>query len=138
MCLPSGLPKNVSKNEPLARFLTSSGHFNATYPKPAAFLPNPKNGETSVFRQPSNPISDLVAIATQHLGTERSCHGVAMLSARDVRDVGLDVVANEPPPRHADIVGWLRTKLDPALVKAQQKKIAIRLAQKANLVRFPS
>lgn len=137
MSLPSGLPEEVGDEEPLARFLTSSGHFNSESPRPTAFLPNPKNGETSVFRQPEEPVSALLETAVEHVAMERSPHGAAILSAKDVRDAKLDVWAKEPPPRHADIVGWPLPNDDPAIGKAQQKEIAIKLAKKARLVRFP-
>lgn len=134
MSLPSGLPEHVGDAEPLARFLTSSGHYNAEAPKPAAFLPNPKNGETSVFRQ----LEELALLdaGRKYVGMERPLHGAAIVSAKDVREAELEAVAKEPPPRHADIVGWPWAKDDPALGKAQQKEMAIKLAQKAKLVRF--
>ena len=43
MSLPSGLPEHVSDDEDLARFLTSSNHFNSTAVRLAAFMPNPRN-----------------------------------------------------------------------------------------------
>ena len=48
--LPSGLPELVGDEEDLTRFITQSNHFNSFMAKPAAFLPNPKYRNTSVFR----------------------------------------------------------------------------------------
>lgn len=47
------------------------------------------------------------------------------------------VRAGEPPPRHADIVGWPWSKEDPDFGKAQQKELAALIAQRAGeSVRF--
>jgi len=78
MTLPSGLPEHVGCDEDVARFLTSSGHYNASAVKPAAFMPNPRNGETSVFRHGAEPMDDLKAIArtdvTANLPREKRSH----------------------------------------------------------------
>ena len=75
MILPSGLPEKVADDEPLARFLTSSGQFNQSGVKPSAFLPNPKDGKTSVFRHEAEPQAALMAIANEHIGSNRRVHG---------------------------------------------------------------
>jgi hypothetical protein len=66
--LPSGLEEIAADDEDLARYLTSSSQFNAIMVKPAAFLPNPKDHETSVFRHGSEPRDRLWAtLATNML-----------------------------------------------------------------------
>lgn len=132
MSLPSGLPDQVSDDEDVARFLTSSGHYNSSVVKPSAFLPSPKNGETSVFRHGAEPLDELKAIAQKEVGAERRIHGAAIVKAAAVRAVELEVRAKEPPPRHADIVGWKWSADDPEFGKAEQKMIAALIAQKAN------
>lgn len=47
----------------------------------------------------------------------------------------LDVVAEEPPPRHANIVGWPWSQSDPDMGKAEQIERATLIAQHAALVR---
>jgi len=131
MMLSSGLPEHVADDEDVARFLTSSGHYNATAVKPAAFMPNPKNGETSVFRHGAEPLEDLMAIAQAEVGADRRIHGAAIVTANVVREVQLEVRAKEPPPRHADIIGWNWSKDDPEFGKAAQKELAALIAQKA-------
>lgn len=133
--LPSGLPEKVSDEESLARFLTQSNHFNAVMVKPAAFLPNPKNGQTSVFRQGNEPHEALWQIGREQITGERSLHGVAIFKAKHVREVQLDVAAKEPPPRHANIIGWPSVTSDPELEKAKRKDLAIQIAQHAELLR---
>jgi hypothetical protein len=132
MSLQSGLPDHVADNEDLARFLTSSSHFNSTAAKPAAFMPNPKNGETSVFRHGAEPFEELKAIAQQEVGEERRIYGAAIVKAGAIRKAELEVRAKEPPPRHADIIGWPWSKDDPDLGKARQKELAVIIAQEAN------
>ena len=137
MSLPSGLPEHIDNNEDLARFLTSSGHYNSTAARPAAFLPNPKNGETSVFRHGAEPFEELKSIAQTEVGTERKIHGAAIVKAGVIREAKLEIRAAEPPPRHADIITWPWSEDDPDFAKAEQKALAALIAQKASkLLRF--
>ena len=50
-----------------------------------------------------------------------------------VREAQLEVRAKEPPPRHADIIGWKWSKEDPEFGKAGQKELAALIAQKEGL-----
>lgn len=137
MILPSGLPEHVANEEDLARFLTSSGHYNASAVKPAAFMPNPKNGETSVFRHGAEPLEPLLLIGRQEVGIERRVHGAAIVKAAVIRRAELEVRAGEPPARHADIIDWPWSREDPDFGKAKQKELAALIAQKAcDFLRF--
>ncbi len=133
MPLPSGLPEVVSDDEDLARFLFWSSQYSSLTVKPAAFLPNPKDKETSVFRHGKEPRADLWQIGNSIAPLQRALHGAAMLRARNVREALLDVRAAEPPQRHACIVGWPWLE-DPELQKASQKERAALLAQRSELV----
>lgn len=133
--LPSGLAEIVADEEDLARFLTSSSQFNAIMVKPAVFLPNPKNGQTSVFRHGSLPRAPLWEIAKEHVSADRTLHGAAIVKAKHVRSAVLEVVAQEPPPRHANIVNWPSSRADPDMAKAEQKVRAALIARHAELVR---
>jgi len=132
--LPSGLANVVADEEDLARFLTSSSLFNAVTVKPAAFLPNRKNGETSVFRHDGETRESLWQTAEDHLPGVR-LHGAVIFKATHVRAASLDVLAHEPPPRHANIVGWPTSQTDPEMEKAEQRECAALIAQHAELVR---
>jgi hypothetical protein len=132
--LPSGLPEWVDDDEALARFLTSSSQFNSLMVKPTAFLPNPKNGETSVFRHAAEPRDALWEIGAAYVVGDRTLHGAAVFKARYVREAGLEVKAHEPPPRHANIVGWPAAGLDQQMIRAEQKERALVIAQFAELV----
>jgi hypothetical protein len=133
--LASGLPDLVADDEDLARFLTSSSQFNAQMAKPSAFLPSPRGRETSVFRHGGEPRAALWALGNQHVAGDRTIHGVAIVKAQDVRAAQLDVIAQEPPPRHAAIRGWPWLDDDADLQKAQQKERAALVASKALLLR---
>lgn len=133
--LPSGLPEHVGDEEDLARFLLSSSQFNAIMVKPSAFLPNPRNGETSVFRHEQNPAEELWKLGGLHVAGERTLHGAAMVKALHVRAAQLEIVASEPPGRHANIIGWPSVPMDPELEKAAWKERAAILAQNAKLVK---
>ena len=132
--LPSGLPDIVADEEDLARFLTSSNQFNAQMAKPAVFLPSPRDRETSVFRHGSEPRDALWAIFAQDVMRTRTLHGAAIVKVRDVKSAQLEVIAAEPPPRHAAIMGWPWLDNDPELQKAQQKERAALVASKAMLL----
>ena len=135
--LPSGLPAHVADDETLARFITSSSHMNSMGVKPVAFLPNPQNGETSVFRHGKTPEDQLWAIGQAVVaGSGRNIHGAAFVLTGDVRNETPSVVASEPPERHANIGNW-PSEADLALQKAHQVKIAMRLAEKSDLIRSP-
>lgn len=131
--LPSGLPEHVGDDEDLARFLTSSRSFNSLMAYPAAFLPNPRDRETSVFRHGAEPRAALWEIGRKQAARERTLHGAALVAARSVRAALLEVTVSEPPPRHAAIVGWPWGD-DPELQKAQQKERALLLAQASELL----
>ena len=128
--LPSGLPEAVGEDEDVARFLTQSNEFTAVVTKPKAFLPSTRDRETSVSRHGREPIEELWCLGLQAAGS-RPLYGAAMFKARDVRIAVLDVVADEPPLRHAVIRGWPWIEGDPELQKAQQKERALVLASAA-------
>lgn len=131
--LPSGLPEHVADVEDLSRFLTQSSQFNSFGAKPAAFLPNPKYRNTSVFRLGNAP-ELLGQTWKENDKSGRPLKGVAICNAKDVRIAGLDVLAAEPPPGHANIEGWLWIESDPELQKAQQLEAAGQLAKASKVV----
>ena len=130
--LPSGLPEVVDDDEDLARFLWSSGDYSSKGVKRAPFMP--RAGETSVFRHVSEPREQLWQIATTYIPGDRKLHGAAIVKTRHIRDVRLDVIASEPPPRHANIVGWAWSAADPEFGKAERMEQVLRIAEHAELV----
>ncbi len=133
--LPSGLSEAVEDEEDLARYLTSSSQFSLAMVKPAAFLPNPRSGQTSIFRHGREPLDGLWQMAEDYVVGGRTLHGAAIVKARHVRAAQLEVVSSEPPARHANIVGWIWSASDPDLGKAERREQALLIAQRADLVR---
>jgi hypothetical protein len=133
--LASGLPERVGDDEDLARFLFSTSQFNTQMVKPSAFLPSPKDRETSVFRHGSEPRAALWSIGEEHAAGDRTLYGAGIIKGAEVRAVQLDVSADEPPPRHAVITGWPWLADDPELQKAQRVERAVQIASKAVLLR---
>lgn len=120
----------VATEEVLARFLLSSRQFSreTRRAKADAFIPHP-HAELSVFRT-----RDLADESIWSLGltvaepSGKTLHGRAELLCGAVRNLGLEVVADEPPPRHASITGWPRND------KGAQRLRALELAAVAKLV----
>jgi hypothetical protein len=124
----------VAGDEEVARSLTSSSHFSKEKGriKHNAYLPAPDD-DTSVFR-----CTGLTVDAVRELIPEerRSRHGAAIVKAEVIREAGLDAIAVEPPPRHANIRGWPR-HVDPDEQKAQRKEAATILAENARHLAWP-
>ena len=133
--LASGLSIVVDEAEDIARFLTSSSHYSRTTVKPNAFLPSPKDRETSVFRHGPLPYEGLWICAEKASGG-RSLHGAAFIKARDVLLAGLSVHPDEPPDRHAVIRGWYWNESNELEQKAQQKLTALLLSSAAGVPEF--
>lgn len=131
--LASGLPEHVANEETLARFVLSSNQYNSLGVLAAAFLPNPRNGETSVFREVT--ASENLWELGKSVAAGRNLHGAALISAKSVRAIKLGVEAFEPPDRHANIVGWFDSPNNPAEQKAAQKAQAQKLAFAAQFLR---
>lgn len=132
--LPSGLPEYVADAEPLSRFLTSDSHFNSVMAKPSAFMPRNDSAETSVFRQGPDSLPALWETADGAL-VGRNVRAVAILTGADVRQARLNVKADEPPLKHANIVGWPSGQEDVELMRAQRKERALLMAQAARLIK---
>lgn len=132
--LPSGLSEVIPDSEHLARFLTSSSQYNAKCVKPAAFLPSPQDRTTSVFRHSGQPESQLWQIGIDHAVGARTLYGAAIVTAKQVRLAQLALEADEPPPRHAAIVGWPSVESDPDLEKARHKELAAVITSNACLI----
>ncbi len=89
----------------------------------------PNQGEVSVFR-----VDGLIAAQIWEIGDEiaeqraRTLYARSDIKAGEVGRNGLDILPAEPPPRHANIVGW------PENDKPRQKLMALQLVAVATLV----
>ena len=132
--LLSGLPNAIGDNEELARYLKSSSQYNSHGVKGSAFMPNPVDNSTSVFRQGAEPQDELWELGLKEAVGARTLYGAAIVSASDVVGAGLIVKADEPPTKHAVIFGWPIQSADKDLEKAKHKEIALRIASCAILI----
>jgi hypothetical protein len=57
-------------------------------------------------------------------------HGAAITLTASIRKAGVEALAHEPPPKHANLRGWPKHE-DPELQKAQRKAVATRIADEA-------
>ncbi len=118
----------VIPSEVLSRFIMQTNWCRPSdnHVRYAAFMPNPKNGETSVFR--ISGISDREIWEIGHreveLRRDKPVLGRADVGSSFVVTKGLNVVPSEPPVRHANIVGWPEEK-------SEQRLIALELAAEA-------
>lgn len=102
--------------------------------KPVAFLPHPRHRNSSVFRIGRD--EELIRQSYEKYGNSpQSLKAAAVFTAKIVRAQGLDAIADEPPPAHANIGGW-NWDDDPELAKARQKEQALGIASKAVLIRL--
>jgi hypothetical protein len=125
---PHNLQSVVGDNEKLARYIFSTRHFIRQPPRVKAEAYMPSRGEVSVFR-----IDGLNQTAIWGIGNdiaakrERTLYARGDTKAGQVRKLGLDIRPYEPPPRHANVVGWAEND------KPRQKIIALQLAAIATL-----
>lgn len=118
----------VDPSEPLSRFILQSNWYRTSdnTVKYAAFMPNPINNKTSVFRTSGISNDEIWDIGDREVSIKRgkSILGRADINACNVTERDLKVVPNESPERHANIVGWPEEK-------SKQKAIAIEIAAEA-------
>jgi hypothetical protein len=138
--LPSGLPEHVADEESLSRFLTQSNLYISVkekpgtwMAKPAAFTPNPKHRNTSVFRIGID-LENAKKTWNENATGERTLKAIAFCKASDVRNALLDVVAAEPPSCHANIERWPWLESDPELQRARQKELAAQIASQTSVL----
>ena len=98
--------------------------------KAAAFLPDEKLA-TSVFRTTALEEASIWPLANDTLANREGAqlHGRGDIFSRQVRVTALEIRAQEPPPRHADLIGWSNEK-------DGQKSLAQQLSAVAKLVTY--
>jgi hypothetical protein len=118
----------VTPSEVLSRFIMQTNWYRLSDNRVryAAFMPNPKNGETSVYRISGISDREVWEIGDREVGLRRDkpILGRADIGASFVITKGLNVVPSEPPIRHANIIGWPEQK-------SEQRLVAIELAAEA-------
>jgi hypothetical protein len=126
---------NPAPAEIVARFILSRSHFTpeSSRVNPRALEPSRQDNATSVFRTHDLDEDRIWLLGRDAVAVPRGrpLYGRADMNSQSIRDVGLLLVSNEPPPRHALITGWPPDK-HAAMSKAQE------LAARATLVLNPS
>jgi hypothetical protein len=93
----------------LTRFLFHSNELRRSIGKPhfRAFLPG-RSGRCSVFRTHELVDSDVWNLGETHVAPGRGTPVIARADLPDevVLEVELTIEADEPPPRHHNLVGW--------------------------------
>jgi hypothetical protein len=125
----------IGPTEPLTRFIVDADHFNASRSqvKYRAFWPRPSEQELSIMRidglQPDDvwSLGDTIVAAGRTILARADFVLAAVRNAR-ANHTSLDVIPDEPPPRHALIVGWPREEREIRKSLAQQVASAARLA----------
>ncbi len=118
---------SIRSSENLTRYI-----FQKKYYRPSnntvkynAFLPNPNNGDTSVFRI-SNISDNEIWNIGKTIRDDKIVIGRADIIASIVLSKNLKIIPSEPPQYHADISNWPDDK-------AKQISIATELAEEAKL-----
>jgi hypothetical protein len=102
------MPDPVTKFESLSRFIFDKGLIRPDNTlRHTMFMPNKKNGETSVFRISEIPEEQIWNIAVDIAKKKiKQLFGRADILASKVFSKELQVVPKEPPPKHANIIVW--------------------------------
>ncbi|KRT66852.1 MAG: hypothetical protein XU11_C0003G0025 [Candidatus Dadabacteria bacterium CSP1-2] len=129
------MPLIQSNPEVLTRYLYNSNYIrksNQTV-KWAAFMPNPKDNQTSVFRVLGLSESEIWNIADCDVTPyqQNTIKGRADINSNDVINISVNrdklfFYPKEPPYRHGTITGWSNQK-------SINKLLALKLEDKANL-----
>ena len=120
----------VDPNEELARFAVEKSYFRADNTvRHNAYMPG-RQKAVSVFRQSGLPEEAIWELGMSHFAIPRNKQllGRAVIIVRDVSSQELSVESAEPPPRHANILGWPDEH-------EKQKEKALELAAHATFVR---
>jgi hypothetical protein len=100
----------VDLSEILSRFIFQRNWYRPSdnRVKYAAFMPNPNNGETSVFRTSGLANNEIWDIGEREVAIRRD---KPILGRGDIRasaaiSKNLKITPSEPPKRHANLIGW--------------------------------
>ncbi|MBI4651268.1 hypothetical protein HY745_08300 [Candidatus Desantisbacteria bacterium] len=118
--------EQITTDEPLCRYLTSSSHFSQqnNRVKYSAFMP-PSNLKLSIFRIVGLEENEIWEMGKKNI-SDKNLHGRAEISPMDINKAGLKIDPDNIPERHANIIGWPDEK-------SARQMAAIELASKASL-----
>lgn len=120
----------VDPNEELARFAVEKSYFRADNTvRHNAYMPG-REKAVSVFRQSGLSEGEIWELGVAHVVKrwDKPLLGRAVIHVHHVLSQKLSVESAEPPPRHANILGWPDEH-------EKQKEKALELAARATFVR---
>ena len=128
-------PPQIPSPETVARYLLQSNQFNRGKNRVKFNAVHASSCQTgslcfSDFKGLKN--EEIWSIGKKHVAAPRGkkLYGYGNIAVANIQKHQLRVVSNEPPPRHADILGWPKEK-------EAQKLIALELSAEATLVLNP-
>ena len=120
----------VEEVETLSRFIFQTNWYRTSNQsvRHTAFMPNPKNGETSVYRTSEITDEEIWNIGNREVSVKRGkpILGRADIIAGVVISRDLEINPSESPERHANITGWPDEP-------SKRRLIALELAAEAQL-----
>lgn len=122
----TSLGSEIRNNETLSRYVFSRSHFSpqTARVKYNAFMP--RQGEVSVFRIDQLSEKQIWTTGAEIAsGGNRKLHARGDIRALVVRESRLDVVSDEPPTRHANVIGWPQEKSEQQLIAQQLAASAV-------------
>jgi len=125
------IPREINSQEIISRYLTSKKWYSRVNDivKPQAFMP-PPDLRFSVYRTDNLSESEIWKIGLKKVIAKmkkpKTLYGRADIRALNILEINLQIVPDNKPLRHANIVGW------PEL-KEERKSFAQELAKKASL-----
>ena len=111
----TAVPAPITLEEPLTRFVLDREHLRPATPHVfwRAFRPKPADDELSIARIKGLPALEIWSFADASVGlpSKRSVLGRADFQLPNIRNAQhsgntLDAIPQEPPARHAVIIGW--------------------------------
>ncbi len=134
----SGLPRFVGNEETLIRFFRDRSTFNATRVLPRAFQPAMSKKrfrfEVSVFRERGEEV-DYWRNRNKEILPNQSQYGFAKIRASTIRNLKVEIEADDTPVAHANIIGW-PLKEDHTLDKAMVNILTQEMAAKSEKVLY--
>ena len=119
----------LATEEPIARFIRDRNYYRVDRTlRHSAFMPWRQDMQVSVFRIYDLGSNEIWELGSLHIVTSHGQQllGRADLKVSDVTNIGLQVIPDEPPPRHANITAWPEDN-------SKHKLLAAQLAAKASL-----
>ncbi len=114
----------------LSNYLTSASYIRGTRVHSSAFIP--RGGELSTFQIQGLPEAEIWSLGVEYvLRPGRRLHGRADNEPAHYLAHDLELIADDDPPRHVNVVGWPSEDAE----KEAQKEIALTLALSATLIR---